>query len=300
MAQLFFYIVSSLLWCFSLLPLRVHYFFARCFSFVLGKLVKYRYSTVITNISRAFPDKYTWEVSKIADEFYQYLCDMVAETLWSYTASDEQIGRLVDVEGSEEVNRILASGKNAIVMLGHIGNWELFTGLPELRKNFNLEMENKNLVFVYKRPESKVADMLISSIRNRHQACSVVEMKSIVRQILTEKNGGNLYFLLCDQSPDKGTSPIMVDFLHQPTYMIDGPESIARKLSLPVLYCGIARNGRSGNIAKFKLITEDASRTEKGEVTRIFAQMLQKDIEQNPSTWLWSHKKWKRYPNKDY
>lgn len=300
MAQLFFYIVSSLLWCFSLLPLRVHYFFARCFSFVLGKLVKYRYSTVITNIARAFPDKYTWEVSRIADGFYRYICEMIAEAIWSYTASDEQIGRLVGVEGSEEVNKILTNGKNAIVMLGHIGNWELFTGLPNLRKNFNLEMENKNLVFVYKRPESKVADMLISSIRNRHHACSVVEMKSIVRQIITEKNGGNLYFLLCDQSPDKGTSSIAVDFLHQPTYMIEGPETIARKLSLPVLYCGIVRQGLAKNIAKFKLITEDASCMEKGEVTRIFAQMLQRDIEQNPTTWLWSHRKWKRYPNKDY
>lgn len=75
--------------------------------------------------------------------------------------------------------------------------------------------------------------------------------------------------------------------------MIEGPETIAAKMGMPVLYCGLIRHGRGNNEAHFELITENASECSSGYVTSEFARLLEKDINENKPTWLWSHKRWK-------
>jgi len=50
-----YYIVYSLLWLFSLLPLRVLYFFGDCIYAIVFYIIKYRKDIVINNIQHAFP-----------------------------------------------------------------------------------------------------------------------------------------------------------------------------------------------------------------------------------------------------
>ena len=75
--------------------------------------------------------------------------------------------------------------------------------------------------------------------------------------------------------------------------MVEGPESIAARLGMPVLYCGLIRHGRKDNEAHFRLITENASECPEGYVTRTFASLLEQDIKEHKPTWLWSHRRWK-------
>lgn len=294
MHKIGYYIIIFFLKAFSLLPLKVHYALAGAIAFILDKVLHYRRSVIVSNISRSFPELTYWEINKLTKEFYKHLADVVVESVWCYSASTEEIGKQVKITGQEDLEKALSHNKNAIIMLGHLGNWEIFTGLPDLRTHYGLNLDNKDFVYAFKRQQSKIAELLIENIRNRHKACSTIEIRNIVRYIATHREGRKVFFLICDQNPPGCQSRFVAEFLHQKTYMIDGPELIASKLGMPVLYCGLVRNGRGNNSANFKLITEDASKCTSGEVTAKFAEMLEKDIDAHRATWLWSHKKWKK------
>lgn len=294
MVRIAYYIIISLLTLFSLLPLRVHYIFSDIIAFILGRVVKYRYATIVTNLSRSFPELTYDEIKETAHLFYRHLSDVIVESIWSFTASADKIGRQVMIEGREDLEKALDKKRNVIVMLGHIGNWEIFTGLPDLRSHYGINIDNKNFVYIYKPPTSRLADMVINKIRSRHCACSTVDMHSIIRRIAGKRRGEEVYFFICDQNPESSRSKFVTTFLNQKTYMIEGPEMIAAKMGMPVMYVSIIREGRRKNRARFKLISEDASQCERGYITSEFSRLLEQDIRNYKHTWLWSHKKWKR------
>lgn len=294
MHRLGYWILIFLLKMFSVLPLGFHYRISGCLAFLLHKVIRYRYSTVITNISRSFPELTYRQVTDIARDFYGYLADIIVESVWCYSASREKIGKQIEITGQDDLHKALSNGKSAVIMLGHIGNWEIFTGLPDLRENYGLDIDNKDFIYIYKKPAGEIADMVINNIRKRHDSCFVIDTHSIFRHIVAHRNDRQVVFFICDQNPERSESRFTVDFLNQKTYMIDGPEQIAAKLGLPVLYCGLVRKGRRDNSANFRLITENAAECEPGYVTAEFARRLEHDIREHKAFWLWSHKRWKK------
>lgn len=293
MVRILYYIIIVLLKMVSLLPLKVHYLFSDIFAFFIGKVFKYRYSTIMINLARSFPELHYRQLDKIASDFYKFLSDTIAESIWLYSASRKKVGEMVKIEGKEILEDALSKGKNVAVMLGHIGNWELFTALPDLKGFYGMDIENKSFTYVYKKPTSKLAHLVINNIREKHQACSIIESKNVIRHILKDKEKKSIFFFICDQCPTARESDFKVNFLNQTTYMLEGPEYISAKTSMPVVYCGVVRKGRRDNTAVLKLICEDASTMEKGVITSTFAKYLEEDIKNNPHTWLWSHRRWK-------
>lgn len=287
-------VVIFLISVFSRLPLSVHYVFSDFIAWLLQHVVHYRYPTVVTNISRSFPELSYNGIKDITDSFYHNLGDTIAESFWALTASTEAIGRQVRITGQDDLNRAMDLNRNAIIMVGHLGNWEIFTGLPDLRSKYGINLDNKQFVYVYKKPQSKTFEKVISRLRTRHGSCSIIEAHQIVRHIVKHREGREAFFFICDQNPAKGTSRFVADFLNQKTYMIEGPESIAARLGMPVLYCGLIRHGRRDNEAHFRLITENAAQCPEGYVTSSFASLLEQDIKEHKGTWLWSHKRWKK------
>lgn len=294
MYRIGYWIIIFFLKIFSVLPLGVHYRLSGCIAFLLHRVARYRYSTVITNLSRSFPELTYKQIEELAKGFYRHMADIIAESVWCYSASCEKIGRQIRITGQDDLNSALSQGKTAIIMLGHIGNWEIFTGLPDLRSNYGLNVDNKDFVYIYKKPKGRMAEMIINNIRKRHDSCLIIDTHSVFRHILAHRNDRQAVFFICDQNPEHSESRFVVDFLNQKTYMIDGPEQIAAKLGLPVLYCGLIKKGRKDNSANFKMITGNAAECEPGYVTETFARLLEKDIIENKTTWLWSHKRWKK------
>lgn len=287
-------IVLFFLYAFSLLPQKVHYAFSGIIAWFLHRVLHYRISTVVTNIARSFPEMSYDDINRTTDEFYRHLADVIVESVWALGASTEKIGEQVRITGQDDLNRAMALNRNAVIMVGHLGNWEIFTGLPDLRSHYGIDLDNRDFVYVYKRPSSRTADKVMSRIRTRHNSCSIIESHQIIRHIVKHRNGRDAFFFICDQNPYYNESRFVADFLNQKTYMIEGPEAIASKMGMPVLYCGLIRHGRRNNEAHFELITENASECPEGYVTSTFARMLETDIKNHKGTWLWSHKRWKK------
>lgn len=292
MRRILYYFLIFIIYLFSLLPLRVHYILSDIIAFLLHKVIRYRYSVILINLSRSFPDYKYKELRKIAGDYYHYMADIIVESIWAFSSSRKRISKLFNFTNPELLNEAYGDGRNVIVMLAHQGNWELFTGIPNLKDTYGYTMDNKDFNFVYKQMSSKVSDMLIKKIRSVHKACTLVESGYLWRKILKHKDKAGVYFLIADQFPELGEK-FVLDFLNQKTAMIKGPEYISRKLSSPVLYINVDRVKRGYYLCTYTKVCEDASLTEKGFIIREFARLLEADIMKNKSTWLWSHRRWK-------
>lgn len=287
------FIILAFITAVSWLPLRVHYCFSSLLYFFLYKVFKYRLTTVVTNISRAFPEIDYKEVNRVAKGFYRSLCDIIVESIWAYTRSSERVAKLLDFGGVEVLNEVYGEGKNVLVLLGHQGNWELYTSLPDLKKHYGLKMDNSKFHYIYKKMSSPLSDGVLYAIRSKHHGCVLVEKGSVVRKLLENKETGGVYYFIADQFPGKNNGTEMA-FLNQPTKMFNGPEELARRLSLPVLYFDVERVKRGEYRSSYIKICDNAAETEVGYVTQEYAKLLEESINRNRSNWLWSHKRWKK------
>ena len=106
MNKLLVNIVRGLMVTLSKLPLRFHYFMADILAWLLRKVLRYRYSTVMINLSRSFPNKKYKEIDRIAKDFYKHMGEIFAEAIWFGGSSykrlyDSGIVTVMNPEGRE-------------------------------------------------------------------------------------------------------------------------------------------------------------------------------------------------------
>lgn len=299
MSKIIYSILWGLIYIASFFPLRFFYFLSDVAAFFLHYVFRYRRSTIDINLARSFPELKYGEFARIRKQYYQYMCDIAVESVWVITASREKLCSLVHLENTELVNRLYEEHGNVMAIMGHCGNWELMgtlCGATSARTPVTLA--GSKIVIAYKAAENLAVDNLLRKIR-MHQFAKVgnggevVESKRILRHILKDKSKRNLYVFIADQSPLPGER-VTAFFLNQPSLMLSGPEYVALKMNLPVVYLSTQRVGRGKYVFKFIPITTHAAQTERSFVTREYAKLLEKDIFANKYNWLWSHKRWKR------
>jgi KDO2-lipid IV(A) lauroyltransferase len=243
-------IVRGLIVALAQLPLRFHYFMGDVFSWIAKNILKYRYSTVMINLSRSFPDKPYHEIRKIADDFYRHFGEIFAEAIWFGGSSYKRLCRkgIVTVMNPEEFSELFLSTPSMTVLSTHCGNWELLGGLLGYRtaKGGRIEIGEEQINVVYKKLSSNIADEVfkrnrIAPLEKVGTECEV-ESNNILRHTLKQKNMRMLYIYPTDQAPYwyAGKHPIG-EFMHQQTNVMLGSVGIACKLSHSVMYMKMRR-----------------------------------------------------------
>lgn len=300
MSKILYSILWGLIYTASFMPLKFLYFISDMTAFVLNHFVRYRRTTIDINLARSFPELKYWEFAQIRKEYYRYMCDIALESIWAVTASQKRICEMVQVENPEVMDDLCTRHNKVVTILAHCGNWEMVGAMcGESDKRLPGSFANHPIILAYKAAQNKTFDRLFRKMRMHEYAKfgnpgQVVESKRIIRHILKDKNERGSYMFIADQSPIPGDR-IPVLFLNQPTLMISGPEYVAVKLNLPVVYLGMQRVKRGKYVIKFTPITEAGGATARGFITRKYAKLLEKDIFANKYDWLWSHKRWKCY-----
>ncbi len=287
----------------SLLPLRFLYLLSDIAAFVFRYILRYRNSVVYVNLSRSFPELKYNEIKSVAGEYYRYMCDIMLESIWAISASPKKMCKIVSVENREVIADITQRYNIVLTVMGHSGNWELIGamfGNPDTRPNDNFS--NGKYALAYKQPHGGSADSIMKMMR-MHQFKKfkkdggVVESQRIMRHIIANRKETILYTLIADQNP-VGKDKMIVRFLNQPTAMLGGPEYIAKKLNLPVVFLHIFRVKRGRYSIKFTVLAENSLKLQEGEITKRYAHLLENSVNENRYNWLWSHKRWKRVLNR--
>ena len=300
MRKLLSNIIYFLMCCISLLPLRVHYLFSDLIRFILQYVVRYRRKLICKHIRMCFPDMSTQELRKTLGGFYQYLCDIFVECIWQIMASDRKLFRHISGYEDPALDNLFRKHDKVLLLMGHFGNWEMLYGFcgPNATRRPDYFSARVPIYVAFKAMEEGVANdisqkMRMKSFRTVQAPGGVIESNKILRHVLERRGEKGLYVLIADQSPLPGKR-IVANFFNLPTLMMMGPEYLASKMDMPVVYYGIRRIKRGRYQIHYEVITERPSEHPEYFVTREYARLLEEDIRGFKSCWLWSHKRWKR------
>ena len=82
-------------------------------------------------------------------------------------------------------------------------------------------------------------------------------------------------------------------FLNQDTAFLVGADRMAKKCNQQLIYPHVTQQKKGYYEIEFKVIDMDSE----VEPIEIYANLLEKNIEEQPELWLWSHRRWKRKRN---
>lgn len=281
-----FYLVLPFLYLISLLPFPLLYLVSDGFYVLLYYVVGYRKKVVLQNLRNSFPDKSEKEIQRICKDFYHYLCDLFLETFKTLTISKKSMLKhcYFSPEAQKVFDRFATEKRSVVLVMGHLGNWEL------AGNTFSI-LCKQQLYVIYHPLSNKQFDKLIYNMRSRF-GTKLIAMRETYREMAANKNIVSATAFIADQTPSP-EGAYWTTFLNQDTPVFQGTEKIARKLNYPIVYACIKRVKRGYYEIQAEALCENPKDTKDGEISEMHTKRLEKDIIAQPEVWLWSHRRWK-------
>jgi KDO2-lipid IV(A) lauroyltransferase len=197
----------------------------------------------------------------------------------SYRRSD--IWSKVTMEKREHLEDAARLKKGAILMSGHIGNWEL---LGAYVRNLSYPVH-----LLVKRQSNREVDTLLNSLRMA-QTVGVIYTDTGSRALVKAIRNGGFVAILADQYG--GADSETVQFFGNEVLVPTGPAALILKYKLPLVFGALrrARNGR--HFIRIELLTEWEGYDRKAVVQR-YTDLLEEAVRRSPEMWLWTHRKFK-------
>lgn len=280
------------------LPLCYHYFWGDLISWYMKKVHKYRYDVIMINLSRAFPNFKYKKLTKIADDFYRHFGEIFAETIWFRGTNYKKLAKsnICEITNPEILEEAYKSSPSVEILFSHCGNWELMGGMVPytLKKMSDSPIGEDNTFVVYKKLRSDFWNEIMIDNRQAplHDFKGQIESKQILRFALKNRHNKGVYLIINDQFP-YDTKVEIGNFMNQPTKAMMGSITLAHKLGMSVVYMGMKHIERGKYELTYTKISDDASKDDPKKLLRDYFDLLEKDINECPYNWLWSHRRWK-------
>ncbi len=279
-------ILTNLIIALSYLPFWVLFRISDLLYWVLRFVIKYRFKVITENLRNAFPEKTEKEISEIRNKFYSHFCDLIVESIKTYSISNKEMEKRVLFKGIEEINAFFDEGRSIIALAMHHSNWE-WTGF--------VQPKLKHLILPVYNPirGNQAMEKFITHNRERWGSESIPVHKT-ARTLIEYSNKGRLtgLYLVADQTPP-ANSKFWTIFLNQETPFFSGPEKIAASGNLPVLFQHTKKVGRGKYIIEFSLLFENPAEVEQKDILLAYIRKCEEIIREEPAYYLWSHRRWK-------
>ncbi len=288
MAAVAYYIAFPIIYLISLLPFRLLYIVSDFFYFLIFIVIGYRKKVVYENLRNSFPEKSDKEINQIVRKFYQYFCDLTLETLKTLTISKKAVRKHVKFEDMSLFEKYAKENQSIIIVMGHLGNWEL--------GGARVAVEDYHQLYVIYHPLSnKYFNNLIVRMRTR-LGNKLYSMNETLRGMVRDRKDLTATAFIADQTPQPNNA-YWTTFLNQDTPIFTGTEKIAQKFKYPVVYVSILRPKRGLYEMKAELLIEKPEETAENEISELHTKRLERDIVAHPHIWLWTHRRWKHKRN---
>ncbi len=290
MQLLIYILVYPFLWILSILPTIVLYRFSNFLFFIVYYLFKYRKKVVRENLRLCFPKKSLHEIKTIEKKFFRHLCDMFVESIKSISISEAEMRERYKFTNIEEVNKIEAANKSILLMCAHYGSWEWIFIIQKY--------VNTDGYAIYKKIENKYFDQLIRKIRAKYNT-NLITNKETFNSMREHKRLGKkgIYGFLSDQSPKLKSAYYWREFMNIKVPVHTGAEKLAKELDLAIVFFKTKKVKRGYYETTFKTVTLNPNEFENYQITDLFINYLEDMIKEEPSHYLWTHKRWKHRNN---
>ncbi len=284
MGALLYYLSLPFIYGIALLPFPLLYLLSDVLQLLIFGVFGYRLKVVRQNLRNSFPQKDETELKQIERVFRRWFCDLMLETIKTLTITTKQLNKRISVEGTDVLQPYFEVGQSVIIVMGHLGNWELGGA------RFS-QLGLHHLKVIYHPLENAHFDRLFIRMRTR-LGNGLYPMKDTMRCLLRDRGEVTATAFIADQTPSPDRA-YWTTFLNQDTPVFWGTESIARKLNRPVIYLGIDQPRRGRYTMRFELLEAHPGSTGEGDISERHTRRLEADIRHHPAIWLWTHRRWK-------
>ena len=253
-------------------------------AFILRYVMKYRLKVISANLAGCFVYSDRKGLQNDVWQNYLYLAKILRQII--VVPGKRLLERRMHLIPNPSLDHWLNEGKSVIVTFGHTGNWE-WTG-----SYLGVKYPDQ-VCALYKKIKSKKVNELMYNRRLSH-VNYLIETKQMGELLRLMKKKPILILMIADQNPGSIQSSIFTSFLGRNTAFVNGPESLALRYALPVVYAYSAPRNDGSYAIECREIYNGQDHVEAGEITSRFASHLEKNILDYRSHWLWSHKRWKR------
>ena len=241
-------------------------------------------------IAAAFPEFSSREVTRVARESYRHLGRVAAETaLLSRLDGSGILAHMEGISGLELFVRQRHEGQGAIVLTGHVGNWEI-GGAAVAASGVPIDV-------VVRLMGNPLFDAYLTETRSR-LGMTVVRDRDAVRHTARAMRSGHVMAFLIDQSGLHIASSF-VPFFGRPAKTPRGPAVLALRLGVPVFF-GVSIRQPDGRYRMDirEIMTERTGDTDHDVDTILneYSRLLEQYVRATPEQYFWQHRRWKRQP----
>lgn len=274
--------------CAGLLPQRWTQGLGAAAGWLAGSVPGIRRRVTAENLARAFPERSAAWRAEVARESYRHLGRTAAITFRLARLTPAEILARSRVEGLELLAEPVARGEGAILVTGHIGNWEVGGGALACR---GLPLD------VVVRPQNNpLFDRALVRARRR-LGMNVVSRHDSAHVLLRSLREGRVVVLLADQNAH--AAGLMVEFFGEPASTARGAALLSLRSGAP-LVLGVALHHPAAAVPH-RLVLEPVSISPSGvpardveALTRAHVAALERWIRRHPDQYLWQHRRWSR------
>lgn len=214
----------------------------------------------------------------------------LAMTAFEFVSMPRQKGRLlerVEVEGEENLPALLNSPQGAILLVAHLGNWEMGGAvLVERGLKLNVIAQTQQVDF---------AEELIQFIRKTMGMRVIPKKRALIESVRVLRRGEALAMLIDQHNKRDGLS---VTFFGRSAWTVASPAVLSLRTGCPVFPAFLVRNkdGTFRGHLDAPIHPEPTGNFDEDtlRLTQQYTDIVEKYIRRYPNQWMWVHRRWRR------
>ncbi len=277
---------SIILWTVQRFPLSVLRKIGRWSGLITYHLSHSRRTVALANLDLAYGDSLTTE-EKIAIAKSSFVNLLTTGLEFCYSPAIKcPIEEIVTVENTEVFAEAYQKGKGIIVLVPHMGNWEV---------SGRWYGENGYVQHaVVRQQKQEWVNQVVSDVRKSNLIIEI-DKKIALRKVLAALKRGEMVSMLIDQHAQK--EAVSVQFFGQPAMTHASVARLALRTGCEVIVCSAFRypDGSLGGVFSEPIDTISTGNRDRDilENTQRYVQVMEEYVRKYPQDWMWMHRRWK-------
>jgi Kdo2-lipid IVA lauroyltransferase/acyltransferase len=259
---------------------------------LLGELVfrlGIRVPVTTQNLTAAFPELSLPEIRRIARRCYRHFGVLMAEFSRIPLLQPALARELVEVEGYEVLDEALRLGKGAVVVTGHLGNWELM-GASGAVLGYPVN-------YVVTGQENELVEQMMDDLR-RNAGVGIIKRREALKEVIKTLRANELVAIVSDQ--DAHEAGAFVPFFGRLASTPRGAAIFCQRTGAALIFGESYRQGVGPLKVIYEFLDQTGLPTDRDEgvqeIVRRYTARLESAVRRHPEQWFWMHRRWKTLP----
>jgi heptosyltransferase-2 len=266
------------------LPLRALFRFGQLVGFCAWLILPHYRRLAFHNVSIAFgKEKTPRERRRLVRRHFQRLSANLLCGLKVAAMPIEQIKRCTEIENLDTIDRHLRGKRGVVVILSHLGNWELFSQI------FPTFIDYARNSTIYQKLGNRLIDEHVRKLRAR-TGVEMFDRKEGFQKPIELLRGGGVIGILSDQHA--GDQGLWAPFFGKLASTTPLPALLAKRTGAALVAVGLYTDG----VARWRIVVEPALDLINESVESLTAksnEIIAAQVRRAPEDWFWVHNRWK-------